>query len=239
MEKKVILKRKIKFISVLLFLLVILLVYFLIKIILGIKIQNIFVKNNRYLKDDYIIEKANLMDYPSYFKNFSFSIEKRLEDDIFIKEASVTKQFYGVINIDVQENKVLFYKENDKQYVLEDGTETLTIPYDVSVPRVVNYIPDTVYDNFIKKISKTDEDIRNKISQIKYDPSDYDNSRFMLYMVDGNYVYITLTKFDSINYYNEIYPTLENKKGILYLDSGNHFQEIKETKETKETTVKK
>ena len=49
----------------------------------------------------------------------------------------------------------------------------------------------------------------------------------MLYMVDGNYVYITLTKFDSINYYNEIYPTLEGKKGILYLDSGNHFVEVK------------
>lgn len=232
MEKKVILKRKIKFISVLLFLLVILLVYFLIKIILGIKIQNIFVKNNRYLNDDYIIEKANLLDYPSYFKNFSFSIEKRLEDDIFIKSANVNKQFYGVINIEVEENKVLFYKENDKQYVLEDGKESPTVPYDISVPRVVNYIPDTVYDNFIKKLSKTDDDIRNKISQIKYDPSDYDNSRFMLYMVDGNYVYITLTKFDSLNYYNEIYPTLENKKGILYLDSGNHFQEIKETKET-------
>ena len=29
------------------------------------------------------------------------------------------------------------------------------------------------------------------------------------------------------NNYNEIYPTLENKKGILHLDSGNHF-EIKE-----------
>ena len=49
----------------------------------------------------------------------------------------------------------------------------------------------------------------------------------MLYMIDGNYVYATLTRFDSVNYYNDIYPTLGGKKGILYLDSGNHFQEIK------------
>ena len=110
---------------------------------------------------------------------------------------------------------------------MEDGTEVSSLPYDISTIRIVNYIPDTVYDNFIKKIVKLNEEVKNKISEIKYDPSEYDNSRFMFYMVDGNYVYVTLTKFDSLNYYNEIYPTLEGKKGILYLDSGNHFVEIK------------
>ena len=34
---------------------------------------------------------------------------------------------------------------------------------------------------------------------------------------------IHLIKVDSKTY-NEIYPTLEGKKGILYLDSGNHFE---------------
>ena len=46
-------------------------------------------------------------------------------------------------------------------------------------------------------------------------------------MCDGNYIYVNLSKFSSMNYYNEIYPTLDEKKGILYLDSGNHFQEFK------------
>ena len=40
-------------------------------------------------------------------------------------------------------------------------------------------------------------------------------------------VYLTLTKFDMINYYDDVLAQLENKKGILYLDNGNHFQ-IKE-----------
>lgn len=227
MKKKVILKRKIKVIAVILFILIVFLIYFLIKFILGIKVQNIFIKNNKYLKDDYIIEKAGLSDYPSYFKNFSFSISNKLEKDNFIKSATVKKQFFGVVNIEIEENKVLFYKENEKKYVLEDKKEVDSLPYEISTVRLVNYIPDTIYDYFIKKYSKLDETVRAKISQIKYDPSEYDDSRFMLYMVDGNYVYITLTKFDSLNYYNEIYPTLGNKKGILYLDSGNHFQELK------------
>ena len=40
-------------------------------------------------------------------------------------------------------------------------------------------------------------------------------------------VYLTLTKFRMIKYYNEVLGQLEGRKGILYLDSGNHFQ-IKE-----------
>ena len=227
MEKKIILKRKIKTISIILFIIIVFFVYLIIKQLLNIKIQNIYVLNNNYLPDDYILEKSGLMDYPSYFKNISFMVENKLEKDDFIKKANVTKSFFGVINIDVTENNIIFYKESDGKYVLEDGTEVSSLPYDISTIRIVNYIPDTVYDNFIKKIVKLNEEVKNKISEIKYDPSEYDNSRFMFYMVDGNYVYVTLTKFDSLNYYNEIYPTLEGKKGILYLDSGNHFVEIK------------
>lgn len=224
MEKKVILKRKFKTISIILFIIIVFLVYLAIKLFLNIKIQNIYVLNNHYLSDDYILEKSGLIEYPSYFKNISFLLEDKLEKDAFIKKANVTKNFFGVINIDVTENNIIFYKESDGKYVLEDGKEVSSIPYDISTIRIVNYIPDTVYDNFIKKILKLNEEVKNKISEIKYDPSEYDNSRFMIYMVDGNYVYVTLTKFESLNYYNEIYPTLEGKKGILYLDSGNHFE---------------
>ena len=46
-------------------------------------------------------------------------------------------------------------------------------------------------------------------------------------MSDGNYVYITLYKLSSIDEYLKITSTLKDKKGILYLDSGNYF-EIKE-----------
>ena len=46
-------------------------------------------------------------------------------------------------------------------------------------------------------------------------------------MNDGNMVYVTTTKLKSLNKYVDIVKKLENKKGILYLDSGNYF-EIKE-----------
>ena len=99
--------------------------------------------------------------------------------------------------------------------------------YSYSPVRIINFIPDSIYDKFVEEFSTLNDEIIAKISEIKYDPSDYDKNRFLLYMCDGNYIYVNLSKFSSMNFYNEIYPTLDEKKGILYLDSCNHFQEFK------------
>ena len=72
MGKKKVIKRKIKLVPVLLLLLIVFLIYLIAKAVIGIKIQNIYISNNKYLSDEYIIEKAKLKDYPSYFLNFSF-----------------------------------------------------------------------------------------------------------------------------------------------------------------------
>ena len=79
----------------------------------------------------------------------------------------------------------------------------------------------------VEKMAKVDKGTLGKISDIEYVPNDYDKDRFLLYMDDGNMVYLTLTKFKQIEYYNDVLEQLEGRKGILYLDSGNHFQ-IKE-----------
>ena len=38
----------------------------------------------------------------------------------------------------------------------------------------------------------SDNSILYRISQIEYKPNDIDEERFLLYMIDGNYVYISL-----------------------------------------------
>ena len=73
-------------------------------------------------------------------------------------------------------------------------------------------------------MSNINNNILSKISDIEYQPNDFDKDRFVLYMDDGNMVYLTLTKFKAINHYNEVLSQLEGHKGILYLDSGNHFK---------------
>ena len=224
MAKKIVKRRKLKLISIFLFILTAIVLYFLIKFSLEFKIQNIYVHNTKYLNDEYIIELAGIEEYPSFILSFSNKLESNLLQSPYIKNATVKKAFLGIINIYIEESEVLFYKEYDKKYVLDNFIEVDNLLYDFSSVRVINYIPDTIYSTFLSKFANIDLEVREKISQIKYDPSEYDDSRFLLYMIDGNYVYITITKMDSLNYYNEIYSTLEGKKGVLYLDSGNHFQ---------------
>ena len=43
-------------------------------------------------------------------------------------------------------------------------------------------------------------------------------------MNDSNLVYVTLTKLEYLNKYNEYVKKLEGKTGTLYLDSGNYFE---------------
>ena len=77
---------------------------------------------------------------------------------------------------------------------------------------------------FVNSFSKIDNDTLLKISHIEYTPNDVDKERFILYMVDSNYVHVTLTKIEKINKYNSIVNELDGKKGIIYLDSGDYLE---------------
>ena len=93
--------------------------------------------------------------------------------------------------------KITFDYSHEKQidYILKDS-EIINKEYGEVI----------IYTALIKKeLTKTLEDVRLKISEIKYEPTERDKDRFLLLMDDGNEVYLTLTKFDRINYYDTIF----------------------------------
>ena len=93
------------------------------------------------------------------------------------------------------------------------------------IPNLVNDDYDKKIENdFIKKFSKVDKNVLRQISQIEYSKTSVDNERFLLYMDDGNEVYITLTKIEKINKYNEIVEKMDGSHGIIYLDSGDYIE---------------
>lgn len=218
-------KKRLKLIPFLLFVLVITGVFFLVDVLLDTRIENIVIKGNKLVTDQQIIDEAGLSNYPSFYKTTSYNIKKALEKNSFIKEVKVKRSFYHVITIEVSEYKVLLKKETTGKLVLENMNEVTTdqeIPY--TVPRLVNDVPKNKYSKLLKNLLKAKRSVRSNISEFYYDPNEFDKDRFLLYMDDGNSVYLTLTKFRMINYYNDVLPQLDGKKGILYLDSGNHFQ---------------
>lgn len=218
-------KKRLKLIPFLLFVLVIAATFFLADVLLDTRVENIIIKGNKIVTDQQIIDEAGLSNYPSFYKTTSYNIKKALEKNSFIKEVKVKRSFYHVITIEVSEYKVLLKKETTGKLVLENMNEVTTdqeIPY--TVPRLVNDVPKNKYSKLLKNLLKVKRSVRSSISEFYYDPNEFDKDRFLLYMDDGNSVYLTLTKFRMINYYNDVLPQLDGKKGILYLDSGNHFQ---------------
>ena len=55
-----------------------------------------------------------------------------------------------------------------------------------------------------KEIKLVDKSIIDRISEIKYEPSNVDEERFLFTMSDGNYVYITPSRMSLINKYLDI-----------------------------------
>ena len=229
MAKKIVKKKKLKIVPFLIVLLILIGLSFGVYQVLKANIKNIVIKNASYLNDDYVIDLAGIIDYPSFYLTSSIKMEKNLKKSPYIISAKVKRKFYHVLEIDLKVNNPLFINNSSNTVVFENkGTVPIDDEIDLfRVPRLMNYVPDDKYDTFISKMALIDKGILGKIADIEYTPNDYDKDRFLLYMDDGNMVYLTLTKFKQINYYNEVLEQLEGRKGILYLDSGNHFQ-IKE-----------
>ncbi len=218
-------KRRLNYRKILLLIIFLGLLYITYNILISLKITNIYIMNNNYLSDQEIIEIAKISNYPSTFKNSSIIIKKRLTNNQYILDAKVYKKWFKKVYIKVKENNPLFYNQNISKTILNDKKATDKL-YDV--PTLLNIVPDEQYERLITEMRKINFDIITRISEIKYDPNFVDSDRFLLYMDDGNYVYLTLNKFDSINSYLEIIKNVEGKKGILYLDYGNNFTVIEE-----------
>ena len=227
MAKKIVKRKKLRVFRLLLILIVLVGLFFAVYFYLKLPIKNLIVKNNEYLNDDYILDLAKLKSYPSFFLTNTVKMKKKLEASAYIKEVKIKRSFYHTLTITVIENKPLFFYEVDKNIVFEDGQKVKTSDFDFGIPRLLNYVPEDKYNAYIESMKDVDVNILSKISDIEYVPNEIDKERFLLYMDDGNVVYLTLTKFDMINNYDEVLGQVENHKGILYLDNGNYFQ-IKE-----------
>ena len=189
--------------------------------VVGSNIRNIVIVDNQYLTDQEIIDQAGLTDYPSFFESPSFVIRNRLLKDDLIKEVKVRKGWFNKVTITVTENRPLFMR--NELIVLQDGTE-IPSRATISAPILVNHVPDAIFSDLLIQMGNLRNNVLRKISEIEYSPNDIDETRFLLHMTDGNLVYINISTFNKLNRYDSILPTLEGKKGILYLDFGDHFE---------------
>ena len=190
-------------------------------------LENIYITGNKYLSDQTIIEIAKLENYPKMLKIDTLAIKDTLLKNNYINDVEINKSLKEV-TISIKEAYPIYFDSTKNMTILSNGK-----PVDESyiVPILINYVPDTISEDFNKAMSNVSDEIMAKISEIKYDPN-IDPERFLLTMTDGNYVYININRFDLINNYLTIISNFKDQKGIIYLDSGSHFEIFKENKKS-------
>ena len=219
-------KKKLNIIKLLVFILIFYIIIYSIYSLFNMKIRNIVIKGNTYLKDYEIIEQANIKDYPPMLTLNKNKTINKLKDLDLISDATIKKSFDFTLTIEVVEKKIIL--EYDNNYYLSDGSK-IKGSY-LGTPTLVNYVPEGTLKKFLNEMGKLDYDIINSISEIEYSPTKNsdgnitDEDIFIFKMNDGMIVYISTDKLDIMNKYQKIYASLGDKKGILHLDKGNYLE---------------
>lgn len=223
-KKKV--KRKVNKKKIFIFIVVIIVIAFIIRLF-NTNISNIYISGNKYLKDQEIIDISKLSNYPNTISNLSFNIKKRLEKNKYINKANIKKNILlNKVYIEIEENYPLFYYDTKNKTILYNGEE---VDEKLTSLTVINSIPKDKYEKLLSKLKGIDIDILNRISELEYSPIDGFKDRFLLFMNDGNYVYITLDKFSTLNKYTDIVKYFDSsEKGIINLYSGEYFDKFDE-----------
>ncbi len=214
--------KKIKKTRVFIAIFILLIIILLVLLISRMPVLGYYVEGNKYYTDSQILKMTSLDKYPSYLFTTSIAVNAKVKNNPLIDSIKIKKTLLLKFRVIVKEKKILFYDLNNKESITDDMDKIDF--YDKNSPILTNDIKDKdIYNSFIDKMKKVDDSILNSISEIKYDPNEIDKERFLVTMNDGNYIYLTLSKFKKINDYLKILSTLDNKNGILYLDYGNYF----------------
>ena len=164
MNKKVIKKKKLKIFNFLIFIVVVLLISFFIKILLNVRVRNIYISGNKYLNDDYIIKKASLYYYPKFITYNIFYYQDVLKKDPYIKDVSIRRGFFS-IKINIVEKRAVLFNGVSNEYSFNDNTKIKESDSLVKfvLPRLLNFVPNNIYRELINSLSKVNDNILNKI----------------------------------------------------------------------------
>lgn len=164
------------------------------------KVVGITINGNSLHSDVIIKQMADIEEGQYKFLKPPFLINYLLvESDLFSK-VEVTRNLHGEYNINVIENRILFYFKKDKEYIFVDELGNRFKINDASfdlyrslVPELVGDLPENVMKNLIENLVDVDSTLTKQISQILYTPLDFDEYNFRFIMnsedrviIDGN-----------------------------------------------------
>ena len=199
---------------------------------LNLKVKNIIITGNNYIKDSLIIRECNLKDYP-YYKDISKkTIETKINSIPLLNSAKVSKKLNGTLKITLEEEVPLLYLNDTSKIITNKNKiyENITLDL-VSMPTLKNNISDTTQEYLVTALDKVSPNLRMMISEIEYTPTIsqngtiIDDKRFTFYMNDSNIAVVNAINIDKFNNYLKIVSKTMDSfdssvKGTYNFDSG-------------------
>ena len=226
MDKVKRVKRKLNLKALIILLLIIYLIVMILYTFFTMPIKNIYISGTTLLTDNEIIEAAEIKDYPAIFGISKSKLEKKISNLELVDKVEIKKTLTGKLLIEIKEAIPLFYNRNTNKVVLSNKKEVDNNSKYLGIPTLINYVPTDILNDFIESLSEINSDIIKMINEIEYNPDIsndvvIDEYRFLLRMNDTNNVYVNIINMKRLNDYEEIFATIGDLRGTVYLDSYN------------------
>lgn len=155
----------------------------------------------------------------------SFLIDKRLEEDSLIKSASISKTWDGIVNIEIEEEKLIgYYIKDGKNYLIVDDGDDILIEDEnklANVPYLVDLNKEQM-NSYKKAIQSVDKESVWLISEISHYETSYDENMLKLIMQDGHVVFTTFKGLSLLDSYTEMLKELRTDlKCIMFAEETN------------------
>ncbi|MBQ3021184.1 MAG: FtsQ-type POTRA domain-containing protein [Bacilli bacterium] len=224
MKKKV--RKRLNIKRTIVFLLFIYIIGYLVYFMLNQPIKHIEISGNSRVSDNEILRISKLENYPSIFKYRTSTIEKRIKTIELVNEVKVKKWFGFKVIIEVDENELLFYYKNTDNIAISSGNIIKNNYNNVyGLPILLNDVDKDLLKKFIISFGNIKTNIISEMNTIEYKPL-YNSenvvisdNRFVILMNDGNTIEVNTNSLSVLNKYNDIYASLDGKKGTISLDT--------------------
>jgi len=213
-------KRYVKIFSFLVFILVMILLYFVIFSDFA-NITNVYIKNERLVSEEEILELSGLKDYPNTYFTFKSQIRSKLKTNQYIKDVDIDKKGKRIYLTIIETKPLLrvgdqYLFDNNLIFAGEFSDVVPTYHGDVMILEKVEFQEELnalyldSYENY------------SRISEIIFNPHALNQKELRLIMRDGNTVIVTYDDFAyKMGYYVDILVNinerLPNSNGIIDL----------------------
>ena len=197
------------------------------------RVRAVVINGNNHLSRNEIMEIINIDENSFFLLVFPGTVERRLEENAFIHNATVRRESGRRISVVIEEERIMGYRftSSGAHIVLFNGA---IVPLEEEhlhllphIPFIVGFEGPELQERLSRALLALDYDVFQLIAEIHQYQTSFDARMLRIRMQDGNQVFTSLRSIYSVNYYLEVLRALKVSNSCIFVDeiSGNLFSQ--------------